>query len=472
MEEPPHLEPQRSMPADAAEPETPPLPASFDESNLTRSVIRLAWPVVIQQVSFATVQLVDTFLVGHLGEDALAGVGLASILYWFPLSGMFAIGIGATAVVARNVGEGHPERAAFTLRSAQMLSLLWGLAMAAVFFVAAAPMLRIMGAEPAALDQGVLYMQAAAFGLPFYALLYVSTASLQGAGDTRTPMLIMLAVNLVNGVVDYLLINGTGPFPEYGVRGAGLGYLAAALVGAGLVSASLMRAKSAIHLAPSKALALDSEETRRILRVGLPSGAEQLQFQMSFLLYTRIIASLGTTALAAHQVALRIEGLTFLPGFAMGLAATTLVGQGLGAGRPDLAERAATSAGRIAFVFMTAMGVTLMIFGGTITRLFINDDEVVDIGRKLLLIFGIALPALSVSLSLGGALRGAGDTRSVLAIMTVGVWGVRLAPAYLLAVVVGLGVPGAWLAAVMDINTRALLIFLRFRQGKWKRIKV
>ncbi len=460
------------MSADAEDTAAAPAPAALDESNLTRSVIRLAWPVVVQQVSFATVQLVDTFLVGHLGKDALAGVGLASILYWFPLSGMFAIGIGATAVVARNVGAGRPEQGHVTLRSAQMLALLWGGAMGAVCFVAAAPMLRIMGAEPGALDAGVLYMQAAAFGIPFYTLLYVSNACLQGAGDTRTPMLIMLAVNLVNGVVAYVLINGPGPFPEYGVRGSGLGYLAASMAGVSLVLGFLIRGKGAIRLIPSKALSVDPAETRRILRVGLPSGAEQLQFQMAFLTYTRIIATLGTTALAAHQVALRIEGLVFLPGFALGVATTTLVGQGLGAGRADLAEKAATSATRIAFVFMTAAGVILMVLGGPITRLFINDDDVVDIGRKLLLIFGFALPAMAVSLSLGGALRGAGDTRSVLGIMTVGAWGVRLVPAYLLAVVAGLGVPGAWAAAVMDINTRALLMFLRFRQGRWKRIKV
>jgi putative MATE family efflux protein len=282
----------------------------------------------------------------------------------------------------------------------------------------------------------------------------------------------MLAVNLVNGVMAYVLINGPGPFPEYGVRGSGLGYLAASLAGVSLVLGFLIRGKGALRLAPSKALSVEPAETRRILRVGLPSGAEQLQFQMAFLTYTRIIATLGTTALAAHQVALRIEGLVFLPGFALGVATTTLVGQGLGAGRADLAEKAATSATRIAFVFMTAAGVILMVLGGPITRLFINDDDVVDIGRKLLLIFGFALPAMAVSLSLGGALRGAGDTRSVLGIMTAGAWGVRLVPAYLLAVVAGLGVPGAWAAAVMDINTRALLMSLRFRQGRWKRIKV
>ena len=460
------------MSADAEDAAAAPAPAALDESNLTRSVIRLAWPVVIQQVSFATVQLVDTFLVGHLGEDALAGVGLASILYWFPLSGMFAIGIGATAVAARNVGAGRPDQADVTLRGAQMLALVWGVAMGVVFFVAAAPMLRIMGAEPEALDNGVLYMQAAAFGIPFYSVLYANNACLQGAGDTRTPMLIMLAVNFVNGVVAYVLINGPGPFPEYGVRGSGLGFLASALAGFFLVLGFLIRGKGAPRLTLSKALSIEQTETRRILRVGLPSGAEQLQFQMAFMAYTRIIATLGTTALAAHQVALRIEGLVFMPGFALGVATTTLVGQGLGAGRADLAEKAATSATRIAFVFMTAAGVILMILGGPITRLFINDDDVVDIGRKLLLIFGFALPAMAVSLSLGGALRGAGDTRSVLAIMTAGAWGVRLVPAYLLVVVAGLGVPGAWAAAVMDINTRALLMFLRFRQGRWKRIKV
>lgn len=460
------------MPADDGDSNATPVPAAFDQSNLTRTVLRLAWPVVIQQVALTTVQLVDTFLVGHLGADALAGVGLASILYWVPISGMMAVGIGATAVVARNVGAGNPQRSEVTLRSAQMLALIWGLAMAAVYFVAAAPMLRVMGAEPAALTQGVDYMQAAALGIPFYSVLFASNACLQGAGDTRTPMLIMLVVNLINGVLSWVLINGVGPFPEYGVQGAGLGYVGAAIAGAVLAAYSVLRRNSVVHLSLSKVTSIESVETRRILKVGLPTGAEQLQFMASFLLYTRIIATLGTTALAAHQVALRIEGLTFQPGFALGVAATTLVGQALGAKRPDLAEKAAVAAGRIAFVFMTAVGVTLMIFGGPITRLFIDDDEVVDIGRKLLLIFGIALPALSVSLSLGGALRGAGDTRAVLGIMTIGVWGVRLVPAYFLAVVVGLGVPGAWLAAVMDINVRAILMFLRFRQGRWKRIDV
>jgi MATE family multidrug resistance protein len=465
------------MSADDSDAAAAPEPAAsdisiFDESSLTRTVVRLAWPVVIQQFSFATLQLVDTFLVGHLGEDALAGVGLASIMYWFPLSGMFAISIGATAVVARNVGAGNRQQAELTMRAAQLMALAWGVLLGVLFFVLADPLLRVMGAETAARGEGIDYMRSAAIGLPFFSVLFASNACLQGAGDTRTPMVIMVVVNVINGILSWILINGPGPFPAYGVLGSGLGYSGAVIIGMFMVLALLARPTSAVPLGDAPLTAMDRGETRRILAVGIPSGLEQLQFQMSFLLYTRIIASLGTTALAAHQVALRIEGLTFLPGFAMGMAATTLVGQGLGASRPDLAEKAAVSAGRIAFVFMSAIGVVLMVLGGPITRLFIRDDDVVDIGRKLLLIFGVALPGLSMSLSLGGALRGAGDTRAVLGIMSVGVWGVRLAPAYLLAVVAGLGVPGAWIAAVTDINTRALLMFLRFRQGKWKRIKV
>ena len=170
-----------------------------------------------------------------------------------------------------------------------------------------------------------------------------------------------------------------------------------------------------------------------------------------------------------------IQGLTFNVGFALSVATSALVGQSLGAGRPDLAERSAYVTMRYALVFMGIMGILMALFGRQITGLFVGgptEDEVVDIGSKLLFIFAFALPAIAISLTLGGALRGAGDTRAVLAIMAGTTWLVRLVPAYLLAITFGLGVPGAWLGAVLDINTRALLMYLRFRRGRWKHIRV
>src|SRR3972149_6340743 len=200
------------MPADAADTLAPP-PAVIDESNLFRSVVRLAWPVVIQQVSFSMVQLVDTALVGHLGEDALAGERLAGQIFWFAQAGMVAVAIGSTAVIARNMGAGHPELASRTLRNALLLAMVWGLVMGISMWLFGHWGLGMSGGEEGGKHQGAVYLKAAAGGMPLWSLVYAGSASLQGAGDTRSPMAIGVVVNFVNIVLAYLLINGPGPFP-------------------------------------------------------------------------------------------------------------------------------------------------------------------------------------------------------------------------------------------------------------------
>ncbi|HSP55073.1 MAG TPA: MATE family efflux transporter, partial [Dehalococcoidia bacterium] len=276
-------------------------------------------------------------------------------------------------------------------------------------------------------------------------------------------------------ILAYTLINGTGPAPKLNVLGSGAGFTGAAIVGCVLVLSVLAFRQGALHWAPTRFFALHPGDAQRVLNIGVPAGVEQAQFNVAFMIYTRIIASLGTTALAAHGVTLAIQSLTFNVGFALSVATSALVGQSLGARKPEVAERAAWLTTRYSLVFMTGMGVLMMLFGRQITDLFVGGDkaqEVVDIGGKLLFIFAFALPGIAVSLCLGGALRGAGDTRVVLYIMAGSTWIVRLVPAYIFAITLGLGVPGAWLAAIMDINFRSLLMFLRFRQGKWKEIAV
>ncbi len=463
------------MSADAADTVAVPGPALLDEARLSRSVLRLAWPVVIQQISFSMVQLVDTFLVGHLGEDALAGVRLAGQVFWFTQAGMLAISVGTTAVIARNVGAGQHHLASATLRNALFMAGLWGVAVGLGMWFFGEWGLGLMGAEEGAKHQGSVYMHAAAVGMPLTALLFVGTAALQGAGDTRSPMFIGIIVNIVNILVAYSLINGPGPFPRLNVLGSGAGFTASAIVGSLVVLSVLTSGTRIIHWAPWRALELDAREARRTLNVGLPAGLEHLQFNVAFMIYTRIIAGLGTTALAAHGVALAIQGLTFNVGFALSVASMTMVGQALGAQRPDLAERAAYASLRYAFLVMVSVAIVLMVAGRPITGLFVGGptaDEVTDIGSRLLFVFAFAMPGMALSLSLGGSLRGAGDTRAVLGIMALGTWGIRLIPAYLLAIVAGFGVPGAWFAAVLDINSRGLLMWLRFKQGRWKKIKV
>jgi len=447
----------------------------LDEARLGRSVLRLAWPVVVQQVSYSMVQLVDTFLVGHLGEDALAGLRLGAQIFWFAHAGMAAVGVGAIAVVARNVGARDWERARRAVGSALGLALAWGLLVGAGMWALGSWSLGMIGAEAEARRLGSQYLQAAAFGMPFWATLYAATAVLQGAGDTRTPMMVGVFVNVVNMLMAYSLINGVGPFPRLGVVGSGAGFTTAASLGAFLAVWMLGSGRLVLQWSPLAWPPMDGTEAGRIVRVGTPTALEQAQFNLAFMLYTRIVASLGTTAVAAHGVALAIQSLAFNAGFGISVATAALSGQGLGAGRPDLSERAVYTAARYAAAVMGAVGLVLMLLGQHIVALFVageGAEEVVDVGSRLLLIFGFAMPVLGANLALSGGLRGAGDTRAVMLIMTFGTWVVRLGPAYLLAIPAGLGVPGAWTAAVMDISTRTFLMWLRFRSGRWKHIRV
>jgi putative MATE family efflux protein len=450
-------------------------PALIDEDNLFGSIMRLAWPVVVQQASFAMVQLVDTALVGHLGEDALAGVRLGGQMLWFAMSGMMAVGVGATAIIARTVGAGDAKGASKVVQTVLVLAVAWGILMGLGMLTLGNWGLGMLGAETEARQEGTDYLHALAFGMPFLAFTYAGNAAQQGSGDTRSPMIVGVIVNIVNGFAAYALINGPGPFPRLDVVGSGLGATISSITGAFLVAGVLISGKRNIHWVPFQGGFINGAHASRILAVGVPAGIEQAQFNIAFMIYTRIIASLGTTALAAHGVTLAIQSLTFNIGFALSVATSAIVGQSLGAQRPELAERATYATVRYSFVFMTAISLILITLGSQITDLFVggkNASEVVDIGGDLLLIFAFAMPGLGLSLSLGGSLRGAGDTRTVLYIMAGCTWIVRLIPAYLMAITLGWGVPGAWAAAVLDINTRGVIMFLRFRQGKWKDIKV
>lgn len=420
-------------------------------------------------------QLVDTGLVGHLGQDALAGVRLAGQIFWISLSGMTAIGVGATAVIARAVGAKRPEDAAKTLQTAAVLALIWGLAVGVAMWFFGGVGLGLLGAEEGAKAEGTEYLRASAIGMPFWSLMFAGQATMQGAGETRLPMVVSVIVNIVNGVLSYILINGTGPAPQWDVMGAGVGYSVGAILGAIMTFGTLAVRSGTLHWSPRHAAQFDTKEAGRILNVGVPAGLEQGQFMFAFMIYTRVIATFGTTAVAAHGVTLALQGLTFGVGFAVSVAVSAIVGQSLGAKRPDLAERATYLAMWYSIAFLVALGVVFVFFGGPITGIFISGEDaagVIDLGRDLLFIFAFAMPALGASLSISGALRGAGDTRSVLMITAGSTWIVRLVPAYVLAIPLGFGVQGAWVAAVVDINFRTLLLIIRFRQGKWKHIDV
>jgi len=234
----------------------------------------------------------------------------------------------------------------------------------------------------------------------------------------------------------------------------------------------LIRGSGLIKFRFSSAWPIDLTMVRRTFRIGLPAGIEQIQLQLAMIVYTIILSSLGTTVYAAHSIAMRIEGLAFMPGFGFGMAAMALVGQSLGAGRPELGEIAAHLARKYAMIVMTIVGGIMFFFGHTMASLFISDLQVITLAALGLKIWALAMPMMGTSNTLAGGLRGAGDTRWVLLIMSGCIWLLRLPLAYLLALTLHFGPVGAWAAAVLDINVRGIFLWWRFSRGSWKKIKV
>ena len=441
------------------------------ERGLSRIILKLAWPVVVERFAISVLSAVDAVLVGrYVGGDGLAAIGLGTLMFWIPLSGAFAIDVGATAIIARDVGAGDRSRVQSGLHTAILAAFAWGV-VCTIFVFAAAPLLmRLMGAEADVRPLGVEFLRWGSLGFPMLMVLYAISGSLRGMGNTWMPMLILLIVNAVNALVVYLLISGA--VADLGIRASGIGFALGGTMGGGLALALAASSLSPISMDVGRLFGVSRSSFARLLRVGFPVGLEEAQFMFAFLVYTGIIATLGMDQLAAHSLALRSLEIAILPGFALGTAATALVGQYLGAGQPDTAEAVAKRVRLFAVGTLCVMAALQFTLAPYIADLFVRDDEVADIATKLLRVFSFALPGMAVHASLSGALRGAGDVRFVLGTFTFTAWGVRVPLAALMVLGFGLTAPCAWTAAVTENWVRAALVQRRFMLGKWKTLRV
>jgi len=441
------------------------------ENGIRSQVLRLALPATAEQMLAMMVGIVDTFLVGHLGAESLAAVGLAN--QWIFLSGTFfgAVGTGSTALIARFTGAKEPDKANQVLRQSVLLGVLIGVAALVLGLSLARPAVILLGARGEVVGLSSTYLRIVSGALILAPLMYLGNASLRGAGDTQTPLRIMMVVNAVNIVVAVTAINGLFGVPKMGVAGSALGAATAQVTGGVLVTAVLLRGRGQIRLRLDR-MRLDWDVIRRITRVGLPTGVENLLFRIGNMAYVTVLASLGVKAYAANQVAINAWSLSFMPGFGFAVAATTLVGQALGAREPKAAEQHGYTSYWMGAGLMAAMGLMFVLFPAQIMGFFTNDAEVIAVGTMPLRVVGLAQPFLAAAMIFAGALRGAGDTRFPMIITAAAIWLIRLPMAYVLGVMLGWGLVGAWTAMSLDMVMRGALNFWRFRGGRWKSIAV
>ncbi len=452
-------------------PHGPPLGAAVYADSINKTIIKLAWPVILERLSLSVLSAVDAVLVGHyVGSDGLAAIGISALLLWIPLAGALAMDVGSTAVIARDVGAGDQSKVQAGLHAAILAAFAWGLACAVTIFAFAPQMMRVMGADADVQALGVTFLRAACFGLPFLMVFYAIAGALRGMGNTWMSMIILIVVNLVNAGVSFLLISGA--VADLGVQATGIGY-ALAGISSGIIALGLLVSGVApLRLDIAHIFATNRESFARLGRIGVPVALEEGQFMLAFLVYTRIVADLGTNQLAAHSLALRSLEVAILPAFALGTAATALVGQSLGAGDPDRAEEVAKRVRFFALTALCVMAVVQFVMAPYIVRIFVDDPDVVTTGTRLLRVFSFALPGMAIHASLSGALRGAGDVKFVLATFTFSAWGIRVPIAAFMVFVLGFSVPFVWTAAVTENWVRAGLTTWRFRSGKWKSLNV
>ncbi len=442
-------------------------------------VFRLAMPAVGEQFLNLLVGLVDTFLVGHLAAgtilslgygsaQALAAVGLSSYVIWTATTLFIAVAVGATALIARASGAGEPVDANSALRQSLLLGALMGVLALVLITLFAGQVMRLLGAPADVYPLGVGFLRITALSMPLAGILFIGNAALRGEGDTRTPLFVMFVVNGLNMLIAWLLVNGQFGLPALGVHGTAIGAAVGRSAGGLLVLVMLMRGRGLLRL--DRLPRPEPDMLKRLIRIGLPSGGEQLAFQGALVLFARLVTGLGTVAFAAHNTVITIESISFLPGAGFAAAATTLVGQGLGAHEPERARWSGYESFRQAGLFMAGMGLLFILVPHWFLSLLVDDPQVIAAGVTPLRTVGIIQPLLAASFVFSGALRGAGDTRFPLWIKLISPWLLRLPLAFLLIPLFGL--TGAWIALSSDLALQGVLAWWRFRGGSWRQIRV
>ncbi|NLJ73747.1 MAG: MATE family efflux transporter [Firmicutes bacterium] len=444
-----------------------------ERTVLRKKVLLLAWPAIVENLLHTMVGIVDTAMVGRLGASSLAAVGLANQVFNISFTVFAALATGSTALVARHVGAQEPKKAGEIARQSLILGFFVSGSVMILLLLSARGLLGFLfrRSETVVLDMSAAYVRIVASALILNYFLIVINAILRGAGDTKTPMRITALVNLINIIGNFIFIYGVGPIPAFGVAGAAIGTAVAQVCGGVLALITLLKNET-LGVRLSDSFRPNLEIIQRIANIGVPAGIEQGIMRVGQLLYTMVVSSLGTVAYAAHQVALNAESLSFMPGAGFATASTTLVGQNLGAERPDHAEISGTIAKRLALLVMSSMGIVFFIIPRPLVRIFSNDPEVIELAAVCLRIVAVSQPALAVWMVLAGGLRGAGDTRAIMKMVTVGFLLVRLGLAYLLAIVLDYGLIGAWIAMGVDLFFRGFMINRRFKAGQWKAVKI
>lgn len=440
------------------------------------TVMSLSWPAIVQQFMLTLVQYIDTAMVGSLGPNATAAIGVVSSSVWLFNGLMGAVATGFAVQVAQFVGAEDLESARGVVRQSLLFCLLFSLFIGGLAVGLSFPLPGWLGAEESIRPDASQYFRIIGIAMPCTMITSLTSSVLRCMGDTRTPMIYNVLLNVMNTCFNFLLIYPAREIDLFGLRfwvpGAGLGVPGAAWGSAlaGLLVALLFlrrffRRDFTLHVSLRESFRFTRPCLSAMVRIGVPQAMAQTASCGAQIAVTVIVAGLGTQAVAANSLAVTAEALCYQPGYGVSTAATTLVGQSLGAGRRDMAVRFARVSTLLGMAIMTGMGLLMFLFAQPLIGMFTPDRGVMELGASVLRIEAFAEPFFAASIVATGAFSGAGDTKWSFLANLLSMWGVRLPIALLL--IGSLGLTGMWIAMCSELILKGLFFLWRLRSNRW-----
>jgi putative MATE family efflux protein len=444
----------------------------LSKAEIRKSILSFSGPIIAELMLMSMISMVNLAMVGHLGAFALSAVGLTNQPIFISLAVFQSFNIGATALISRFIGAKNNQEAKAVVIQTMMMAVILGAVLAIIGVVFSRQIVLFLGAKQDTIEYASMYMKYMAVGMFLQSIPIAVTSILRGAGESKIPMRYNIVSNIVNVAVSFPLIYGVASLPGLGLKGAAVGTTIAKLIACIMSIYALFNTQLPIALSLRDKLRLNFVIIKRIMNIGISAAGEQLAMRVGFLLYTKIVADLGTTSFAAHQICLNVTQYVSNVINGLAVAASSFTGRSLGAKNPKLAEEYCHQINRIGLVISLSIGASFFLAGYQISQIYTSDVSVlVQAAFVLKIATLITFPQNYLSI-VSGCLRGAGDTRWPLVSALIGMIVARVSLAALFVKVFYWGLAGAWAAAVLDQSIRAVLIYFRFKTGKWKNIIV
>ena len=439
----------------------------FTTGSINRALGLLAIPMMLEMAMEAVFAVVDIAFVSRLGTNAIAAVGLTEALITVLYALAIGLGMGVTAMISRRIGARDPVAAAYVMGQAIWVGAAISIIIAVLGVVYAADLLSMMGASEGVISEGKGFTAMLLGGNASILYLFLLNAGFRGAGDAPVALRSLILANGLNIILDPCLIFGLGPFPELGVTGAAVATTIGRSVGVAYLFWYLFAGKGRLQFQLNN-LAISPELIGRMIRISAGGIGQFLIATSSWIAIIRVVALYGSAPIAAYTIAIRLIEFVFLPAWGLGNAAATIVGQNLGAARPDRAEKSVWVASRYNVIFMTVLGSIFIVLAPEIVGMFTDDAEILCYGVSCLRIMGLGYPMYAVGMIVIQALNGAGDTRTPSILNFIVFWLLQIPLAYWLATGVGFGPNGVFMAIIISESVLTILGVLVFRRGNWR----